>query len=236
MSRHLVPAGTEARIGAFTELVATAIANAEGRGELLASRARVVAAADEARRDVVRDLHDGAQQRLVHTVIMLKLALRAQERGDGNASALITEALQHAERATAELRELAHGLHPTVLAEGGLRAAVNGLVSRTTVPVAVDVSVPRLPPEIEASAYFVVAEALTNVAKHADAKSAQVHVWIEDSTLRLEVRDDGAGGAHPAGSGLIGLADRLAALNGRLQVDSPPNGGTLISATVPLPR
>jgi signal transduction histidine kinase len=209
---------------------------AERTAELLASRARVVAAADEARRHLVRDLHDGAQQRLIHTVVTLQLALQAQQQDDGTtAEALVAEGLEHANRANAELRELAHGLHPSVLARGGLRAGVAALVSRTTVPVVVEVSVQRLVPEIEANAYFVVAEALTNVAKHSGAESAAVKVWIEDGALHLEVRDDGVGGARPGGPGLVGLADRLAALNGRLRVVSPPNGGTLIAATLPLP-
>jgi signal transduction histidine kinase len=230
------PEGAESRIAEFTELVATAIANAESRGELLASRARVLAAADEARRHVVRDLHDGAQQRLVHTIVTLKLALRAQHEDDGaSAEALVAEGLEHAEWANAELRELAHGLHPSVLARGGLRAGVDALVSRTTVPVTADVSAGRLAPEIEANAYFVVAEALTNVAKHSEAHSAAVKVWVDDGALHLEVRDDGVGGADLAGPGLVGLTDRLAALGGRLRVESPPNGGTLIAATLPVP-
>jgi signal transduction histidine kinase len=229
------PAGTESRIGEFTELVATAIANAETRGELLASRARVLAAGDEARRHVVRDLHDGAQQRIVHTIVTLKLAVQARGRDDRGADALLAEGLEHAEAANAELRELAHGLHPAVLARGGLRAGINELVSRTTVPVTVDVSVQRLAPEIEASAYFVVAEALTNVAKHSNAHNADVKAWVEDGALQLEVRDDGVGGAHPAGPGLIGLNDRLGALGGRLRVTSPPEGGTLLAASLPVP-
>jgi signal transduction histidine kinase/PAS domain-containing protein len=229
------PAGTESQVAAFTHLVATAIANAESRGELIASRARVVAAADEARRHVVRDLHDGAQQRLVQTVVSLKLARRAQREGDGTAEALIAGALEHAERANAELRELAHGLHPLVLTRGGLPAGIDALVSRLTVPVAVDVSIERLAPAIEACGYFVVAEALTNVAKHSDAQSAAVKAWVQDGVLHLEVRDDGVGGARPGGTGLVGLADRLAAVGGRLRVVSPPNGGTLIAATLPLP-
>jgi signal transduction histidine kinase/PAS domain-containing protein len=229
------PAGTESQIAGFTHLVAAAIANAESRGELIASRARVIAAADEARRHVVRDLHDGAQQRLVHTVVTLKLALRAQQENGGSAEPLIAEALEHAERANAELRELAHGLHPSVLSRGGLPAGFDALVSRLTVPVAVDVSVERLAPAIEACAYFVVAEALTNVAKHSDADSAGVSAWVEGGALHVEVRDDGVGGALPGGTGLVGLADRLAAVGGRLRVVSPPNGGTLIAATLPLP-
>jgi signal transduction histidine kinase len=229
------PAGTESQMAGFTPLVATAIANAESRGELIASRARVVAAADEARRHVVRDLHDGAQQRLVHTVVTLKLARRAQRDDDETAEALIAEALEHAERANAELRELAHGLHPSVLNRGGLPAGVDALVSRLTLPVAVDVSVERLAPAIEACAYFVVAEALTNVAKHSHAESAGVSAWVEDGALHVEVRDDGVGGALPGGTGLVGLGDRLAAVGGRLRVVSPPKGGTLIAATLPLP-
>jgi signal transduction histidine kinase/PAS domain-containing protein len=229
------PRGAESRIGEFTELVATAIANADSRGELLASRARVLAAADDARRQVVRDLHDGAQQRLVHTIITLKLAQQAQRQDEGTADALVAEGLRHAETANAELRELAHGLHPSALAVGGLAAGIEALVSRTAVPVRVDVSLERLAPEIEASAYFVVAEALTNVAKHSHAQSAEVKVWIDGGALHLEVRDNGIGGAHAAGTGLIGLADRLAALGGRLRIESPPNSGTLVAATLPLP-
>jgi signal transduction histidine kinase/PAS domain-containing protein len=229
------PEGTESQIAAFTHLVATAIANAESRGELLASRARVLAAGDEARRHVVRDLHDGAQQHLVNTIVTLKLARQAQHEEDGTAEALIAEGLEHAERANAELRELAHGLHPSVLVRGGLPAGVDALVSGLTVPVTVDVSVERVAPAIEACAYFVMAEALTNVAKHSDAESAAVRSWVEDGVLQLEVRDDGVGGAHAAGPGLVGLADRVAAVGGRLRVESPPNGGTLIAATLPLP-
>jgi signal transduction histidine kinase len=229
------PAAAESQIAGFTHLVATAIANAQSRGELIASRARVVAAADEARRLVVRDLHDGAQQRLIHTVVTLKLAHRAQQADGGNTEALIAEALEHAERANAELRELAHGIHPSVLTKGGLPVGVDALVSRLSLPVAVDVSVGRLAPTIEACAYFVVAEALTNVAKHAEARSAAVNAWVDDGALRLEVRDDGVGGARPGGTGLVGLTDRVAAVGGRLRVVSPPGGGTLIAATLPLP-
>jgi PAS domain S-box-containing protein len=229
------PAGTESQMAGFTPLVAAAITNAESRGELIASRARVVAAADEARRHVVRDLHDGAQQRLVQTVVTLQLARQAQREDEGTAEALIAEALEHAERANAELRELAHGLHPSVLSRGGLPAGFAALVSRLTVPVAVDVSVERLAPAIEACAYFVVAEALTNVAKHSHAQSAGVSAWVEHGSLHIEVRDDGVGGALSGGPGLVGLADRVAAVGGRLRVVSPPKGGTLIAATLPLP-
>jgi signal transduction histidine kinase len=202
---------------------------------LAASRARIVAATDEERRRVVRDLHDGAQQRLVHTVLTLKLARQALQNEEKDAPALLTEALHHAERATAELRELAHGILPAVLTQGGLRAGVDALASRVPVPVENGVSVGRLPAAVEATAYFVVAEALTNVAKHARAGRAAVTARVEDGTLRVQVRDDGVGGARPDGSGLLGLADRLAALNGQLRVESPADGGTLVAADIPLP-
>jgi signal transduction histidine kinase len=199
-----------------------------------ASRARIVAATDDERRRVVRDLHDGAQQRLVHTIITLKLARRAFESEEADGPALLTEALDHAEQATAELRELAHGILPAVLTGGGLRAGVDALASRMPVPVDNGVSVGRLPAAVEATAYFVVAESLTNVAKHARAKGAAVMARVEDGTLRVQVRDDGVGGARRDGSGLLGLADRLAALDGRLRVKSPTDGGTLIVADIPL--
>jgi signal transduction histidine kinase len=229
-----VPAGTEERIGEFTELVATAISNTQARSDLAAWRARIVAATDEERRRVVRDLHDGAQQRLVHTIITLKLARRALERGDGDAVELVGEALGQAERATGELRELSHGVLPSVLTHGGLPAGVELLAGRMRLPVEVGVSVGRLPGPVEASAYFVVAEALTNVAKHSRAGRAAVTAHIEDGTLQVQVRDDGVGGARADGSGLLGLADRLAALDGRLDVESPADGGTLVAAAIPL--
>jgi signal transduction histidine kinase len=229
-----LPPYSEARLASFTELVATALANAESRAELMASRARIVAATDDERRRVVRDLHDGAQQRLVHTIITLKLAHRAQQ-NEEDVPALLTEALDHAERANVELRDLAHGILPDVLTRGGLRTGVDALASRMPVPVEIDVSVDRLPAAVEATAYFVVAEALTNVAKHARAGHAEVTARIERGTLAVQVRDDGVGGAQADGSGLIGLADRLAVLDGRLRVESPRNGGTLVAAAIPLP-
>jgi signal transduction histidine kinase len=224
----------EDRLAEFTELVATAISNIEARSDLAASRARIVAAADEERRRVVRDLHDGAQQRLVHTVITLKLAHRALQNEEASAPALVTEALDQAERATVELRELAYGILPAVLTRGGLRAGVQAPTSRMPLPVEIDVSVGRLPGPVEATAYFVAAEALTNVAKHARAGHAAVTATVGDGTLQVHVRDDGAGGARPDGSGLLGLADRLAVLDGRLRVESPAGGGTLIAADIPL--
>jgi PAS domain S-box-containing protein len=230
-----LPTDTESRLENFAELVATAISNAEARKEVAASRARIVAATDEERRRVVRDLHDGAQQRLVHTIITLKLARRALQSDEEDVPALLSEALDNAEQATVELRELAHGILPAVLTQGGLRAGVDALASRMPVPVENGVSVGRLPAAVEATAYFVVAEALTNVAKHARAGYAEVTAWIEDGTLAVQVRDDGVGGARRDGSGLLGLADRLAVLDGRLRVESPAGGGTLVVADFPLP-
>jgi signal transduction histidine kinase len=235
-SRHgPLPDVAEQRLVAFSELVATAIANAEARRELLASRARVVAAADETRRRIERDLHDAAQQRLVHTVIMLKLAIRAVDDGDENAGGLMREALDHAEQANSELRDLAHGILPPVLTRSGLRAGVESILSRTSLPVTAEVSGERFPPRVEATAYFIVSEALTNAVKHSGAERVEVRAQVDDGVLRVEIRDDGAGGARLEGStGLIGLNDRVAALDGRLEVKSPPGEGTLIAATLPL--
>jgi signal transduction histidine kinase len=147
----------------------------------------------------------------------------------------VSEALDTAQQATHELRELAHGILPAVLTQGGLRAGVDALASRMPVPIEIDVTVGRLPAAIEATAYFVVAEALTNVAKHADARHAEVSARIEHGTLVVHVRDDGVGGARPHGGGLIGLVDRLAAVDGELRVDSPADSGTLVAAAIPLP-
>jgi signal transduction histidine kinase len=229
-----LPADTESRLENFTALVATAISNIQSRSDLAASRARIVAATDEERRRVVRDLHDGAQQRLVHTVITLKLARDALEHGEDSGAALVAEALESAQRATVELRELAHGILPAVLTRGGLRAGVAALASRMPVPVELDVSVGRLPIAVEATAYFLVSEALTNVAKHAGALHADVMARIHDGTLRVHVRDDGVGGARSDGSGLLGLGDRVAALDGELRIVSPAGGGTLVAADIPV--
>jgi signal transduction histidine kinase len=233
---QLLPEDTEARLGSFTELVATAVANAESRAELAASRARIVAAADEGRRRIERDLHDGAQQRLVHAVIVLKLALRALLTGDASAGELVGEALRHAEQANSELRELAHGILPAVLTRGGLRAGVEGLVSRVSLPVSVEVSVERLSAGVEATAYFVISEALTNVVKHARARAVSVTARVQRGELWVEVRDDGVGGARAGhGTGLGGLADRVAAVEGRLVLESPPGQGTRLCAVLPVP-
>ena len=229
-----MPADAEARIAEFTELVATAISNIQTRSDLAASRARIVAAADEERRRVVRDLHDGAQQRLVHTVLTLKLARRALEQDRTDADPLLGEALRHARSATEELRGLAYGILPSALTEGGLHAAILALTSRMTIPVEAEVLVERVPDAVEATAYFIVAEALTNVAKHSRAGHATIKAFLDRGALNLEVRDDGIGGARADGTGLVGLRDRAAALDGTLRVETPPEGGTLIAARIPI--
>jgi signal transduction histidine kinase len=228
------PADTEERMARFAALLGTAIANANSRDQLTASRARVLTMADETRRRVVRDLHDGAQQRLVQTIVTLKLAQQSLEPGNERTGALIAESLMHAQRGNSELRELAHGILPAVLTQGGLRSGISSIVSRLELPVEVEVTSERFPEEVEASAYFVVAEALTNVIKHANAERAEVRAFEQDGTLHVEVRDDGVGGADPRGHGLVGLSDRVAALDGRLTVQSPVHSGTTLVATLPL--
>jgi PAS domain S-box-containing protein len=225
---------TEERMASFAELLDTAIANADSRDQLTASRARLLAAGDDARRRVVRDLHDGAQQRLVHTIITLKRAQAAIHEDHSEAETLLAEALGTAERATAEVRDLAHGILPAVLSHGGLRAGVDAFVSRLEFPVDLDISSERLPPDIEASAYFIVAEALTNVVKHARATRATVWAAADDGVLALEVRDDGVGGANAHGHGLMGIADRVDALGGRLRIKSADGEGTVLSARLPV--
>jgi signal transduction histidine kinase len=229
-----LPESTESRLSQFTELIATSIANVQARADLAASRARLLEATDDERRRLVRDLHDGAQQRLVHTVITLKLAQRALVRAGMEVNDFVSEGIEQAERAMAELHELAHGILPSVLTREGLRAGVESLASRMPVPVDVEIAPDRLPAAVEATAYFVVAEALTNVAKHAGARSAAVGASVEEGTLEVRVRDDGVGGARADGSGLQGLADRLAVLDGRLAVESPEGGGTLVRAAIPI--
>lgn len=230
------PAETESQIGEFTALVATAIANADSRDELIASRARIVAAADEARRRIRRDLHDGGQQRLVHALITLKLARRSLAGGDPDAEVLIDEAVEHTEAAVEALRELSHGILPSILTRGGLRAGVGAVVARMPLPVEVDVTAERFPPGVEATAYFVVSEALTNTVKHSGATRAWVVARASEGVLRVEIGDDGRGGAAPdGGSGLVGLRDRVAAVDGHLEIESPPGGGTRILMRLAVP-
>jgi signal transduction histidine kinase len=203
--------------------------------ELRASRARIVRAADEERRRLERDLHDGAQQRLVSLALNLRLASSKLDDDPAAAKDLLEETTAELGEATTELRELARGLHPAVLSDRGLRPALEALAGRAPVPV--ELSEPpaeRLPPAVESASYFVVAEALTNVARYAEATHAEVSVTRADGQVEVEVSDDGVGGADPAaGSGLRGLADRVAALDGRLEVISPEGEGTVVRAVIP---
>ena len=230
------PSDTEARLAAFTELVATAIANAESRAQLMASRARIVAAADQTRRRIERDLHDGAQQRLVS----LALQLRAAQAGmpPGPAAQLDTFSVG-LNGALDDLRELARGIHPPVLAKGGLGPALNALARRSAVPVEVALrTAGRLPERVEIAAYYVVSEALTNATKHAHATAIRVTVEADDDdhVLRIAICDDGVGGADfTRGTGLVGLRDRVEALSGRILLDSPPGAGTRLRAELPIP-
>ncbi len=229
-----LPRGTEFRLARFAELIASAISNATARSELLASRARIVQAADEQRRHVVRDLHDGAQQRLVHAVITLQLA-----RGETDAlpalAGLVEQALEHTTAAIDELRELAHGIHRALLTTRGLAAAVQSLADRAPIPMHVEIPDERYPASVESAAYFVAAEALTNVAKYAGTSAARVSVTHGGNSLVIEVEDDGVGGATLSpGRGLAGLQDRLAAFQGQLIVDSTPARGTRLRGEIPL--
>jgi signal transduction histidine kinase len=229
------PINVEARIAQFAELLDTAIANADSRDQLTASRVRLLSEADAARRRVVRDLHDGAQQRLVQAIVALQLAQGAVRSGDPELESLLAETLDQVKQGNEELRELAHGVLPSALMNGGLRAGVGAVVKRLDLPVEVAVPAQRFPAEIEASAYFIVAEALTNVAKHARATRAEIRAAVIDGMLRIEVRDDGVGGADASGHGLVGLGDRATTLGGRLEIESPRGGGTVVTATLPLP-
>jgi signal transduction histidine kinase len=229
----MLPAGTEARLAGFTELAATAIANAEAQAALTASRARIVATADATCRRIERNLHDGAQQRLVFLALELRAAQATAAPGTreqlDQLAAGLDDVLQ-------ELREIAHGLHPAILADGGLQPALKTLARRSAIPVDLDIQVDqRLPDPVETAAYYAVCEALTNTAKHAGATTADIRVTESDGALYLRVRDNGRGGADFShGSGLVGLKDRAEALGGRLRLYSPPGAGTALEITLPL--
>jgi signal transduction histidine kinase len=233
-----LPADTETRLAGFTELVGTAIANAEAQAALAASRARLVAAADEARRRIERDLHDGAQQRLVTLALRLREAQATAPPEAGELVRRLDDLAAGLNIALEELREIARGIHPAVLARGGLGAALAALARRCAVPVDLRVQVAgRLPGPVEITAYYVVCEALTNTAKHAEATAAEVTVEViaGEGVLRVCVRDDGRGGAaFSGGSGLLGLKDRVEASGGRIWLHSPPGQGTTLEAHVPL--
>jgi PAS domain S-box-containing protein len=230
------PPDAEERLARFTELIATSVSNATMREELAASRARVIAASDETRRRIERDLHDGAQQQLV----TLALGLRATEgRVPVGMDDLKTEVAHVADRLTSvidELREMSRGIHPAILTEGGLSPALEALALRSSVPVKLNVRCQhRLPDKIEVAAYYVTSEALTNAAKHANASHVQVDLRAEEGALSLSIRDDGAGGADPSGgSGLLGIKDRVEALGGTIEVKSPPGEGTWLDVEIPL--
>jgi GAF domain-containing protein len=233
-----LPAGSVARLAGFTELVGTALANAEAQSALKVSRARIVAAADAARRRIERDLHDGAQQRLVTLALQVRSAQAAVPPAAEELVDQLESVTTELTSVLDELREMARGIHPTVLTQGGLRPAMTALARRSAVPVALDVRVQgRLPEPVEVATYYVVAEALTNAAKHARASVVEVVVEAADGVLQVCVRDDGHGGAHLAGgSGLVGLKDRVEALGGPDRPTECPGCGHLRGSCTPAPR
>ncbi|HVQ49976.1 MAG TPA: GAF domain-containing protein [Mycobacterium sp.] len=231
-----LPPDTEARVGDFADLVATAIANADARSELTASRARIVAAGDDARRRFERNLHDGAQQRLVSLGLQLRIAQAGVPPECPALGGQISDAVAGLTDISDELQEISRGMHPAVLSRGGLGPAIKMLARRSTIPVEVEQSVDqRLPEYAEVAAYYVLAEALTNAAKHAQATVVRVSCEVDGANLCLMIRDDGVGGADLArGSGLLGLKDRVEAVGGQLQIASIAGRGTSLSATIPL--
>jgi signal transduction histidine kinase len=227
---------TEARLASFTELVAMAIANAESSAALAASRVRIVAAADEARRRIERDLHDGIQQRLVSLGLELRLAessvppeLEEPRRTIGRVAGELKHVIE-------ELREISRGIHPAILSKGGLGPALRTLARRSAIPVELSgVIERRLPEPIEIAVYYVVSEMLTNAAKHANASRVDIEASARDGSLQLSIRDDGVGGADPTGgSGLVGVRDRVEALGGSIELTSPPGQGTHVVVQFPL--
>jgi signal transduction histidine kinase len=231
-----LPDDTETRLGSFTELVSTAIANAEAHAALTASRARLVVTADEARRRFGRDLHDGAQQGFVTVLLRLRQAQARVPADLPEVAADLDRATSELHRAIDELRDFGRGIHPAMLAEHGLSPALRALVRQSTVPVELDLqTVGRLPEPIEVATYYVVSEALTNAAKHGHASSVSVRVEPVSDLLRVGIRDNGVGGAEfGGGSGLVGLKDRVEALGGRITVRSEPAKGTALSIELPL--
>ena len=236
-SRHgPLATGTEERLGAFTELAATAIANARTQAELTASRARIVATADETRHRIERDLHDGAQQQLVTLALKLRAAEASVPPDLDELAAELRGVATDLTSVLDELREFARGIHPAILSEAGLVAAVKSLARRCAIPVELVTRVDERPPEtVEVAAYYVISEALANATKHAEASMIFVDVMAADDVLRVAVRDDGVGGADFArGSGLVGLKDRVEALSGKISVESPRGQGTSIQVELPL--
>jgi signal transduction histidine kinase len=237
--RERLPQDTEQRLADFTELVATAIANAANRNELTMSRARIVATADQTCQRIERDLHDGAQQRLVSLALQLRTAQAAVPPELTELATDLDHLVAEASGALDELRVIAHGIHPAILAKKGLGAALRTIARRSPIPVDLDIRAEqRLPQPVEVSVYYLIAEALTNTAKHAHASAVTITVEadITDAVLHVAVRDDGTGGADLArGTGLAGLKDRVEALGGRFLLDSPHGAGTSLRAELPLP-
>jgi len=234
-SSETLPPESEARLGAFCELVSLAVASAQARSDLQASRARLVSSGDDERRRLERNLHDGAQQRLVSLALTLRMARTKIAAAPEKAEAMLDGASQELDQALTELRELARGLHPAILTDRGLGQALEALAARLPVPVEIEVGAERYEPAVEATAYYIASEALTNVAKHADATVARVVVTCEDDCLRVEVSDDGCGGADTAtGTGILGLHDRASAVGGSLVMVSYPGQGTTVTGTLPL--
>ncbi|HEX3806654.1 MAG TPA: DUF4118 domain-containing protein [Gaiellaceae bacterium] len=231
-----LPADTEQRLARFTELLATAIANAESRADVAASRARIVAAGDETRRRIERDLHDGVQQRLVSLGLDLVAARSIVPAELGELAGELTKVAGGLAGVQHDLREIARGIHPAILAEGGLGPALKTLARRSPVPVEIAVAVDgRLPERVEVAVYFVVSEALANAAKHAGASVVHVEVRSHEASLHVAVRDDGVGGADSSrGSGLVGLQDRVAALGGAIAVESARGAGTAVLVELPI--
>jgi signal transduction histidine kinase len=231
-----LPPDTEERLVSFTELVATAIANADSRAELLASRARIVAAADETRRRIERDLHDGTQQQLVSLILDLRAVRAAVPPQLGELKGGLSRIVERVTGVFDQVREISHGIHPAILSERGLQAALKMLARRSAVPVELDLRTgPRLPQPVEVAAYYAVSEALANAAKHAHASAVHVELDTPGTAVRLAIRDDGIGGADPArGSGLTGLRDRIEAVGGTLDVTSPADGGTTLLIEIPV--
>jgi signal transduction histidine kinase len=232
-----LPEGLEQRLCDFAELVAQALANADAHEQLAASRARLVEAGDAERRRLERNLHDGAQQRLVSVALDLRMVGATLDKDPPAARKTLAAAQDQLAKGLEELRELARGIHPAVLTERGLGPALQGLLARAPVPVEItEIPEERLAGPVEAAAYYVVAEAITNVAKYAQASYVTVSIRRSNGAATVVVTDDGIGGANPAvGSGLRGLADRIEALDGHLEVDSPTARGTRISAEIPTP-
>jgi signal transduction histidine kinase len=234
-SERRLPSDLEARLADFTDIAATAVANAENRADLAASRARIVATADETRRRIERDLHDGAQQRLVALALELRAAQAMLPPELGELEVELSRVAEGLTSVLDELRETARGIHPAILADGGLEPALKTLARRSPIPVELAVQVDvRLPERIEVATYYIVSETLTNAAKHAHASIVHVGVEGVDGVVRVSVRDDGAGGADSArGSGLIGLRDRVEALGGAIEVESPLGAGTSVHVELP---